>query len=329
MNGVQAACRLIADMVGKAGIQDMTGLAGTGENVQGEEQKKLDILSNDVFKDKLAKTGCMAFLGSEEEDEAIHITGRHGGDYVAVFDPLDGSSNVDANIPTGTIFGVYEEAESMENCVVDADGNAEAQCLLNTLQPGTSLVASGYCLYSSSCIFVLTLGAGTHGFTYDRSIGEFVLTHPDIQIPKRGKIYSMNEANRWNWDKPLQEYVTALQTAECETKTQYSSRYIGSMVGDVHRTLLYGGIFGYPADTKNKNGKLRLLYEAAPMSFLIEQAGGLSLTGKTRIMDLKPKEVHQRVPFLAGSADDVLEMKSYYDASDDPEIIKRCLERAS
>ena len=156
-----------------------------------------------------------------------------------------------------------------------------------------------------------------------------MLTHPDIKIPKRGKIYSMNEANRWNWDQPLQEYITALQTGECETKVQYSSRYIGSMVGDVHRTLLYGGIFGYPADTKNTDGKLRLLYEAAPMSFLIEQAGGLSLTGKTRIMDLKPKAVHQRVPFLAGSPDDVMEMKSFYDACDDPEIVKRCLERAS
>ena len=251
-----------------------------------------------------------------------------GSKYVTVFDPLDGSSNVDANIPTGTIFGVYEETESMENCLVE-ESRVEGSCLMNTLQPGTALVASGYCLYSSSCIFVLTLGAGTHGFTYDRSIGEFVLTHPDIQIPKRGKIYSMNEANRWNWDKPLQEYVTALQTAQGETKTQYSSRYIGSMVGDVHRTLLYGGIFGYPADSKNKNGKLRLLYEAAPMSFLIEQAGGLSLTGKTRIMDLKPKGVHQRVPFLAGSPDDVLEMKSFYDACDDPELIERCLDRAS
>lgn len=291
----------------------------------------------------------MGVIASEEEDAPVFNADAYAGPrvpggegkyqkvladigskYVTVFDPLDGSSNVDANIPTGTIFGVYEEAQSMENCLLDElKDTVEGSCLMNTLQPGTALVASGYCLYSSSCIFVLTLGAGTHGFTYDRSIGEFVLTHPDIQIPKRGKIYSMNEANRWNWDKPLQEYVTALQTAQGETKTQYSSRYIGSMVGDVHRTLLYGGIFGYPADSKNKNGKLRLLYEAAPMSFLIEQAGGLSLTGKTRIMDLKPKGVHQRVPFLAGSPDDVLEMKSFYDACDDPELIERCLDRAS
>jgi fructose-1,6-bisphosphatase I len=249
-----------------------------------------------------------------------------GSKYVTVFDPLDGSSNVDANIPTGTIFGVYEEKEDMENCMV-GDDNVDSTCLLNTLQPGSALTAAGYCLYSSSCILVFTIGAGVNGFTYDRSIGEFVLTHPNLQIPKRGKIYSMNEANRWNWDKPLQEYVTALQTGQGELGQQYSARYIGSMVGDVHRTLLYGGIFGYPADNKNKDGKLRLLYEAAPMSFLIEQAGGASLTGKTRIMDLQPQKVHQRVPFLAGSYDDVMEMRSYYDACDDPEIIKRCLAR--
>jgi len=271
----------------------MTGYESGGGsiNVQGEEQKKLDVVTNDLLKRALAFTGMVGVIASEEEDAPVFNADAYQGPrvpggagesrlglanvgrkYVTVFDPLDGSSNVDANIPTGTIFGVYEEAEAMENCELgDGSNSVEANCLLNTLQPGTALVASGYCLYSSSCMFVFTLGAGTHGFTYDRSIGEFVLTHPDIKIPKRGKIYSMNEANRWNWDKPLQEYVTALQTAQCETKIQYSSRYIGSMVGDVHRTLLYGGIFGYPADTKNVNGKLRLLYEAAPMSFLIEQ----------------------------------------------------------
>jgi len=269
----------------------MTGYESGSINEQGEEQKKLDVVTNDLLKRALAFTGMVGVIASEEEDAPVFNADAYQGPrvpggagesrlglanvgrkYVTVFDPLDGSSNVDANIPTGTIFGVYEEAEAMENCELgDGSNSVEANCLLNTLQPGTSLVASGYCLYSSSCMFVFTLGAGTHGFTYDRSIGEFVLTHPDIKIPKRGKIYSINEANRWNWDKPLQEYVTALQTAQCETKMQYSSRYIGSMVGDVHRTLLYGGILGYPADTKNVNGKLRLLYEAVPMSFLIEQ----------------------------------------------------------
>lgn len=178
INGVQAACRLIADMVGKAGIQDMTGLAGTGENIQGEEQKKLDILSNDVFKDKLAKTGCMAYLGSEEEDEPIHIVGRHGGDYVAVFDPLDGSSNIDAAISVGTIFGIYK-----------ANGAQEFP-----LVKGEKQVASGYCMYSTCSILMITLGDGVHGFTLDSSLGEFVLTHPNVKMPKRGKIYSTNQA---------------------------------------------------------------------------------------------------------------------------------------
>lgn len=342
---IQTACKTIAKLVKRSAIDGMTGLqAGGGSvNVQGEEQKKLDVVTNDVIKRALKFTGKVGVIASEEEDkpvfnkDAYRVPGGEGkyqdvladigSKYVTVFDPLDGSSNVDANIPTGTIFGVYEEKESMENCVLDDDGAVEGSCLMNTLQPGDSLVASGYCLYSSSCMFVFTVGSGLQGFTYDRAIGEFVLTHPNIQIPKRGKIYSMNEANRWAWDKPLQEYVTAIQTGKGETKQGYSSRYIGSMVGDVHRTLLYGGIFGYPADTKNPDGKLRLLYEAAPMSFLIEQAGGLSLTGKTRIMDLQPQKVHQRVPFLAGSYDDVMEMRSYYDSCDDPEIIKRCLAR--
>jgi len=344
IGGISLACKTIANLVDRATITGMVGYEGGGGsvNVQGEEQKKLDVVTNDVLKRALTFTGKVGVIASEEEDtpvfnkDAYKVPGGEGKykdvladigtKYVTVFDPLDGSSNVDANIPTGTIFGVYEEKESMENCVME-EGAVEGSCLLNTLQPGSALACAGYCLYSSSCMFVFTLGAGLNGFTYDRSIGEFVLTHPNMQIPKRGKIYSFNEANRWLWDKPLQEYVTALQTAQGQTGLQYSSRYIGSMVGDVHRTILYGGIFGYPADTKNKDGKLRLLYEAAPMSFLIEQGGGLSLTGKTRIMDLKPQKVHQRVPFLAGSYDDVMEMRSYYDACEDPEIIKRCLAR--
>jgi len=344
LGGIQQACKTIANLVDRASITGMIGYEGGGGsiNVQGEEQKKLDVVTNDVIKRALKFTGKVGVIASEEEDapvfnkDAYRVPGGEGkyqkvladigSKYVTVFDPLDGSSNVDANIPTGTIFGVYEEAESMENCVLD-EGAVEGSCLMNTLQPGTSLVASGYCLYSSSVIFVLTVGAGVDGFTYDRAIGEFVLTHPQIKIPKRGKIYSMNEANRWDWDKPLQEYVTALQTAQGQTGVKYSSRYIGSMVGDVHRTLLYGGIFGYPADKKNQDGKLRLLYEAAPMGFLMEQAGGLALTGKTRILDLKPKKVHQRVPFLAGSYDDVMEMRSFYDSSTDPELIKRCIAR--
>eukprot|EP00285_Hemiselmis_virescens_P004031 CAMPEP_0173414448 /NCGR_PEP_ID=MMETSP1356-20130122/84333_1 /TAXON_ID=77927 ORGANISM="Hemiselmis virescens, Strain PCC157" /NCGR_SAMPLE_ID=MMETSP1356 /ASSEMBLY_ACC=CAM_ASM_000847 /LENGTH=462 /DNA_ID=CAMNT_0014376631 /DNA_START=86 /DNA_END=1474 /DNA_ORIENTATION=- len=345
MSGIQQACKTIANLVDRAALTGMTGYVGGGGsvNVQGEEQMQLDVITNDVLKRALKFTGKVGVIASEEEDKPVFnrdayqvpgveskyqdILADIGTKYVTVFDPLDGSSNVDANIPTGTIFGVYEEADSMENCMVGDDDAIDSSCVFNTLQPGTALVASGYCLYSSSCMFVFTVGNGVNGFTYDRAIGEFVLTHPNIQVPKRGKIYSFNEANRWLWDVPLQEYITSLQTGENEAKVQYSARYIGSMVGDVHRTLLYGGIFGYPSDTKNVDGKLRLLYEAAPMALLMEQAGGMALTGKTRILDLPPQSVHQRVPFLAGSVDDVLEMKSYYDASEDASIIRRCLDR--
>lgn len=213
----------------------------------------------------------------------------------------------------------------------DANGDLleapEQACLQRTLQPGKNLIAAGYCLYSSATTLVFTLGCGVNGFTLDESLGEFRLTHPNMAIPKRGNVYSFNEANRWDWDQPLQDYITDIQLGRGDTKRRYSSRYIGSMVGDVHRTLLYGGIFGYPADRKNPDGKLRLLYEAAPMSFLIEQAGGMALTGKNRIMDLEPQSVHQRVPCILGSPEDVQELRRYYEASDDPELAARCAAR--
>merc|ERR1711998_983 len=181
-----------------------------------------------------------------------------------------------------------------------------------TLQPGANLVAAGYVLYSSATTMFFTLGAGTFGFTLDEHIGEFVLSHPNVQIPNRGKIYSTNEANSPAWDAPLQDYIGNLRLGTGTSKTQFTSRYIGSMVGDVHRTLLYGGIFAYPADTKNKNGKLRLLYEAAPMAFLVEQAGGVATTGRKRIMDISPENVHQRVPVVLGSKGDVEELQEMY-----------------
>jgi len=295
MNGVQAACRLIADMVGKAGIQDMTGLAGTGENIQGEEQKKLDILSNDVFKDKLAKTGCMAYLGSEEEDEAIHIAGKHGGDYVAVFDPLDGSSNIDAAISVGTIFGIYKSNGSKGFPLVK----------------GEKQVAAGYCMYSTCSILMVSLGDGVNGFTLDSSLGEFVLTHPNVKMPKRGKIYSTNQGNLPQWSNGIREYFDTVTNGKGESGQKYSLRYIGSMVGDMHRTLLYGGIFMYPADNKNKDGKLRLLYEANPMAMLAEQAGGKASTGTEDVMKVAPRKLHDRVPIYIGSSEDVDECLKY------------------
>jgi len=281
-----------------------------------------------VLKNALRFSGKMAVLASEEEDAPVEavlegyagkeVIIEEGQKYVAVFDPLDGSSNVDANIPTGTIFGIYEEPEG---CMIDMNGDGTVtgeelrDCLGATLQSGNKLVVAGYCLYSAATSFVLSFGGKTcQGFTLDESVGEFVLTQPNMQVPTRGKpIYSINEANRWQWDESLRNYVTAVQKGEGETGKQYTARYLGSMVGDIHRTLLYGGIFGYPADEKNKNGKLRLLYEAAPIAFLMEAAGGLAVGGEgERILDIDPKDVHQRVPCFFGSAEDVQEMRSYY-----------------
>jgi len=308
MSGIQMACKTIANLVGRAGIQDLTGLQG-GVNVQGEDQKKLDVISNDVLKNALRSTGKLGVVASEEEEHPVLVEESYDSKYVAVFDPLDGSSNIDAAISTGTIFGIFEE---QEECLVDPEAPITEQqmnCLLQTLQSGKNLVASGYCMYSSSTIFVLTLGDGVHGFTLDTQIGEFVLTHPDIKVPNRGKIYSVNEANYYDWDPNLQGYIDGLKAGTGESGEKYSSRYIGSMVGDVHRTLLYGGIFAYPGDAKNPNGKLRLLYEGAPMAYIVENAGGKATTGDKRIMEIEPKTVHQRVPTFLGSKDDVAEVE--------------------
>eukprot|EP01041_Mallomonas_annulata_P000797 gene797-1547_t len=339
---IQYACKAISNVIDRAPLTGKLGLQNGGGsiNVQGEEQKTLDVITNNILKQALRYTGKVGVLASEEEDLPVSIpkkdlfreiglrTTQFKSDviiensndkFVAVFDPLDGSSNVDAGIPTGTIFGIFDNVEADE-CPIDFDDDATSEerqmalCIAGTLQPGKNLVAAGYCLYSSSCFLCLTVGNGVNIFTLDKSIGEFVLSHENVKIPARGKIYSFNEGNRWDWDEPLRDYVTAVQKGQGETGVRYSSRYIGSMVGDVHRTLLYGGIFGYPATVKNPDGKLRLLYEAAPMSFLMEQ-------------DLKPKSVHQRVPCIMGSPEDVLEAKSYYDACDDPDLVARCLSR--
>eukprot|EP00747_Dinoflagellata_sp_TGD_P137280 gnl/TRDRNA2_/TRDRNA2_175667_c0_seq2.p1 gnl/TRDRNA2_/TRDRNA2_175667_c0~~gnl/TRDRNA2_/TRDRNA2_175667_c0_seq2.p1 ORF type:complete len:478 (-),score=93.70 gnl/TRDRNA2_/TRDRNA2_175667_c0_seq2:400-1692(-) len=316
MSSIQMACKQIASLVTRAGISDLTGMeAGGGSvNVQGEEQKKLDVISNDVLKNALKFSGKIGVVGSEEEDEPVLVEESYSGKYVAVFDPLDGSSNIDAAISTGTIFGIFEEGTPGE-CTIPDENELSAdqvKCLVDALQPGTKLVASGYVMYSSSTIMVMTMGNGVNGFTLDPAIGEFVLTHPNIQIPKRGKIYSINEANYYDWDPALQTYINNLKAGKGESGDKYSARYIGSMVGDVHRTLLYGGIFGYPGDAKNPNGKLRLLYEGAPMSFLLEQAGGKSTTGSQRVMDITPSGVHQRIPVFLGSPDDIDEVTKVY-----------------
>lgn len=331
---IETSCKAIANLVRRSQLPSSEMLGYQGEvNVQGEDQKKLDVITNDLLKRALRFTGRLGILASEEEDEPVDLMTYNGAilddkevlideseKYVAVFDPLDGSSNVDAGIPTGTIVGIYEHDEECEidpDCLGDECTEMEAQCLANTLRPGDNLVAAAYCLYSSSTFLVLTLGSGTYGFTLDETIGEFVLSHPDIKVPETSSILSFNEANTAKWDKTLQEVVSKWKAGMGRSGKKFSSRYIGSMVGDVHRTLLYGGVFGYPADTKNVNGKLRLLYEGAPMSFIMEQAGGLSSTGRQRVMEIQPEYVHQRVPIIMGSKDDVQEVIDAYAAADE------------
>lgn len=230
----------------------------------------------------------------------------------------------------GTIFGIFKEPEEVICALPSGMGPLDddaAKCVAGTLQPGKALVAAGYALYSCSTELVITVGNGCIGFTMDASIGEYVLTRPSIRIPEQGKIYSMNEANFNDWDKPLQDYVQAIKAGKGKSGERYSQRYIGSMVADVHRTLLYGGIFAYPADKRNVNGKLRLLYEAAPMSFLVEQAGGKAITGHSRVMDIPPVAVHQRVPVILGSLRDVEECQEYFDKCEDPALRQRCENR--
>ncbi|KAG8920727.1 Fructose-1,6-bisphosphatase [Tulasnella sp. 417] len=298
LNAIQVTSKFIATNVRKARLINLVGLAGE-TNVQGEEQKKLDVLSNDIMVNALRASGKTAVLVSEELDEAIIIEKRLRGKYCVVFDPLDGSSNIDAGVNIGTIFGIYKLKEGSEGTINDV------------LQPGKDMVAAGYTMYGSSANLVLTTGQGVNGYTLDNALGEFILTHPDIKIPQRGKIYSFNEGNSMYFHEPVIKYLESIKYPK-SGKAPYSARYIGSMVADVHRTLLYGGIFGYPNDKKTKTGKLRLLYEAFPMAMLTEQAGGVATTGTQRILDIVPTEIHQRCPVFLGSKEDVEDLKAFY-----------------
>jgi fructose-1,6-bisphosphatase I len=310
LSSIATACKQIASLVNRSGISNLTGLAGQA-NVQGEDQKKLDVVSNEVFCNALRASGRTGVIASEEEDLPVAVEETYSGNYVVVFDPLDGSSNIDAGISTGSIFGIYAPSEE---CSLDDMDNPELMmqnCVVNVCQPGDALLAAGYCLYSSSVNFVLTVGRGVWGFTYDTLVGEFVLTHPNLKVPDAGKIYSFNEGNYAGWEGGLQKYMDSLKDGAKWGGKPYSARYIGSLVGDFHRTLLYGGIYGYPGDTANPNGKLRLLYECAPMSFIMEQAGGKGSTGRGRVLDVQPDKVHQRVPLFIGSPKEVEYVESF------------------
>ncbi|MBP9113399.1 MAG: class 1 fructose-bisphosphatase [Polyangiaceae bacterium] len=291
LNHLSLAVRIISNRVRNAGLAGMLGYTGH-TNVQGEEVQKLDTFANDVLLAVLERSGHCGIIGSEELDSA-RISER-SGKYVVLFDPLDGSSNIDTNVSIGTIFAILKRQPG-EILPVEEDA----------LQPGKNILAAGYVVYGPSTILALSVGAGVDVFTLDPNVGEFFLSHPNVRCPEVGNSYSVNEGNYSRWTKGIQEWSRAMKEENPEAGTPYGHRYVGSMVADAHRTLMKGGIFAYPADTKSPSGKLRLLYEANPMAFIFEQAGGLATTGADRILDLVPKEIHQRTPVVLGSRRDV------------------------
>jgi fructose-1,6-bisphosphatase I len=298
---IKFAAKIVNRDVRKAGLVDILGAHGT-VNVQGEEVKKLDMLANEEFKSSLTLGGdCCAIISEEEEDiHHIETTLNQDSKYIIAMDPLDGSSNIDVNASIGTIFSVYRRISPVGGPVDMKD----------VLQKGTNQVAAGYIIYGSSTMIVFTTGQGVNAFTLDSSIGDFCLSHPDIQIPKDGKIYSVNDGNYDQFSEGVKNYVDYCRNST--VKEAYSARYIGSMVSDFHRNLLKGGIFMYPSTTDAPNGKLRLMFESNPMAFITEQAGGKATTGDgTRILDLEPTEIHQRNPVFMGSPNMVDKVEGY------------------
>ena len=290
------AVKMIAREVRRAGLIDILG-AADHENVHGERVQKLDVYAQDRLEAGMARTGLLCCMASEERPELIRIPREHPrGKYVFLFDPLDGSSNIDVNISIGTIFSIHRRLTP------GGDGAIE-----DCLQPGSRQIAAGYVLYGSSVMLVYTTGKGVHGFTLDPSVGEFLLSHPDLRMPARGKTYSINEGNAASWDAGTAAYVRRLKEKDPASGHPYSLRYVGTLVADFHRTLINGGIFMYPASPKPK---LRLLYEAAPLAMVAEQAGGRATTGTQRMLDVIPTELHQKVPLVVGSREDVAEYES-------------------
>lgn len=295
LSDIALAAKVISHQVNKAGLLDILGLAGS-RNVFGEDQQKLDVFANEAMIRSLRFGGTLCAMVSEEDEELIPIPDEFPrGKYVCCFDPLDGSSNIDVNVSIGTIFSIYRRITPE-----DAPGKLE-----DILQPGYSQLCAGYVVYGSSTMLVYTTGTGVHGFTLDPTYGSFVLSHPKIKTPSRGKIYSANESNFDNWEPGVQNYIRWAKKSTSENGGGMNSRYIGSLVADFHRNLLKGGVFLYPGDKKNPQGKLRLLYEANPLAFIVEQAGGKATDGQRRILDIQPDNLHQRISLILGSKDDV------------------------
>ncbi len=297
------SAKIISRHVNKAGLLDILG--GTGQvNVQGEHVQKLDDIANNVLIYRMERCGHLCAMGSEENAELIKVSPEFPrGDYILIFDPLDGSTNIDVNINVGTIFSILRRPK----------GHTGEVTLDEVLQKGTEQVAAGYILYGPSTMLMLTTGQGVHGFTLDPGVGEFLLSHPHVTMPKRGKVYSVNEGYWHNWDDPTKACVDWFKNPHSGHNTKYSARYVGSLVADFHRTLLNGGIYMYPKDSKKPEGKLRIMCEAAPLAFLAEQAGGVATDGEQRIMDIMPSELHARTPLFIGSEADVNDVMRIYE----------------
>lgn len=297
------AFKMISREVNRAGLANILGLAGH-DNVQGEQVTKLDDYAQKRIYEQMDHGGHLCCMASEEVEDMIPIPPQFPkGKYVLLFDPLDGSSNIDVNASIGTIFSIHRKRTP------GPDGTPE-----DCMQKGSDQLAAGYVVYGSSTMMVYTVGRGVHGFTLEPSLGEFLLSHENIQIPKRGKIYSINEGNEASWDEGTRRYIRHLKEKDKATNRPYSHRYIGTLVSDAHRTLLKGGIFLYPSDVSDPakpKPKLRLLYEASPMAFIFEQAGGAASTGRQRILDVQPTSLHQRVSLILGSPEDVREYERY------------------
>jgi fructose-1,6-bisphosphatase I len=289
LSGITLATKLIQDKVRRAGLTDILGVHGN-VNVQGEVQQKLDVYANDVLEHCLSVRQSIGILASEENEEPMVVhKGSENASYAVVFDPLDGSSNIDVNVSVGTTFSILRRPE----------GAGLNDPELWVLQPGSEQIAAGYVVYGSSTILVYSVGNGVHGFTLDPSVGAYLLSHPNIKMPPQGKYYSVNEAYYDRFPMRYQRYIDRLRSGVLGHR--YASRYIGSMVADVHRTLLKGGVFLYPPTDDLPSGKLRLLYEANPVAFLIEQAGGTAIDGRRRVLDIVPESIHQRTPLVVGS----------------------------
>ena len=302
LHHIGIAAKKVNREVNKAGLVDILGRSGC-ENVQGEEQQKLDVYANEAFMEELQASGECCGIASEENED---VTTFHEGlcrnaKYIVCMDPLDGSSNIDVNVSVGTIFSIYRRKSPI----------GEAAVLDDFLQKGSEMVAAGYIIYGSSTMLVYTVGRGLNGFTLDPSLGEFCLSHPNIKTPASGKIYSINEGNYEKFPVGIKKYIKYCQEKDAKTNRPYTSRYIGSLVADFHRNMLKGGVFMYPSTDSHPNGKLRLLYECNPIAFIAEQAGGLAFSEEGRILDLQPEAIHQRVTFYAGAHDMVMKVKEF------------------